>query len=302
MGNRQHRILRWLPTLAGVVLLSSGCLPAPEPAIDQATVLSDNTSVRIDATSSSRTLFRVHAGDRVDILEKQGSWYLIRDVEQVEGWMAESTLIRDTTRRALEVAVVQARDLAVQNTAETTDRVNLRMAPGRDSDVIRQLRRGTRLEVLGRETTPRPESNLTDIWYQVRPTEAEVGWVFFQLMDFDAPEPLRPFMEGRTYTAAHLLKTIDDPDVGEVDWYVVAERRNDTEPSVAFDGIRVFIWNLEEHQYETTLRLRDLEGVFPLVLTGTPDDPGFRFHVRGPDGEPVARDYVMRETLPRLVR
>ena len=302
MRKHQHRFLRLLPTLGAVVLLSAGCLPEPEPAIDRATVLGDNTSVRIDADSTSRTLFLVQAGDRVDILTKQGSWYLIRDFEQIEGWIDESTLIRDTTRQAMLVAVGAARDLPVQNTAETTNAVNLRMAPGRDSDIVRRLRRGIGLEVLDRATTPRPDSVLTDVWYQVRPTEEEVGWVFSQLMEFDSPEPLLPFMEGRTYTSAHLLKRVEDPDVGAVDWYVVAERRDNADATIAFDGIRVFIWNLEEHQYETTLRRRNLNGVFPLELTGSEDAPGFRFHVRGPDGEPVAREYVMRGTIPQLVR
>jgi uncharacterized protein YgiM (DUF1202 family) len=284
-----------------VACVLSGCLPERQPAIDQATVLSNNTSVRLDATSSSRTLFMLDQGDRVEILDKRDSWYLIRDVEQIEGWMDESTLIRDQTRASLDAAVDAARDLPVQNTGQTSDEVNLRLDPGRDSAIIRRLRRGVRFDVLGRDTTPRPASDATDIWYQVRTGPEEVGWLFSQLMDLDTPQPLTPFTEGRTYTAALLLKQEQDPDFGTVDWYVVAERRDDTPPEFAYDGIRVFIWNLAEQRYDTTLRRRNLAGLYPLELTGTPREPGFRYHVAGTDGEPMPVEWVMRGTLPRPV-
>ncbi len=287
--------------LPGVVA-AAACLPEPEPAIDQATVINDNTSVRVEASGSSRTLFMLDAGDRVDILRKDGSWYRVRDVEQIEGWMDETTLIRDMTRRDMEAAVAEARDLPVQNTAETTDVVNLRMAPGRDTDTIRRLRRGVELEVLDHRTTPRPGGNATDIWFRVRPSQDEIGWVFSQLIEFDAPEPIRPFMEGRTYVAVQRLKTVEDPETGPREWYVVAERRDDADPAAAFDGVRVFVWDVEEHRYETTLRLRNLDGRLPLERIGDEADPGFRFSVIGPSGEPVVREYVMRETLPRAVR
>ena len=206
MENMRHKFIYLLPTLCVAALVESACLPEPEPAIDQASVLSDNTSVRIDSASSARTLFTLDEGDRVDIIQRQGSWYLVRDIDRIEGWMDAGTLIRDTTRQTMEIAVIEARAFPIQNTGVTTDAVNLRIAPGRDSDIIRRLRRGRRLEILDRETTPRPNSDLTDIWFQVRPTENEVGWVFSQLMEFDTPEVLLPFREGRTLSLGSLTQ------------------------------------------------------------------------------------------------
>lgn len=292
----------WQLAGCAFVLLLASCLPEPDLAIDQATVLGDNTPVRIDASASSRTQFILDSGDRVDIVSKRGSWYLIRDFERIEGWMEEATLIRDATRDTMRDALVVNRERPLQNTATAIDTFNLRMAPGRDSDVIRRHRRGTTLEVLDHAATPRPDSDATDVWFLVRPSREEIGWVFSQLIEFDAPEAIRPFMEERTYPAAHRLKTVEDPLAGPMDWYVVAERRRNADPQFAFDGIRVFIWDIEEHRYETTLRLRNLRGLMPLERTGDELNPGFRFHVRGADGAPVAREYVMRETLPRAVR
>ena len=73
------------------MMLVASCVPAMDPAIDEATILRDNTSVRIDGTSSSRTMFMLNEGDRVSIIEKQGTWYRVRDQDLIEGWMDEST-------------------------------------------------------------------------------------------------------------------------------------------------------------------------------------------------------------------
>jgi SH3-like domain-containing protein len=287
---------------ASLTLVLTGCLPEPEPAVDEATVLTDNTSMRIDATASARTMYTLSEGERVSILEKRGTWYRVRDRDQIEGWMDESTIISDRAITAMRLGVSEAASQPVQNTASVREEVNLRLAPGRDTEIIRRLRRRTSLEVLERSTTPRPDSDATDVWFKVRPSQNEIGWVYSQLIEFNTPEPLQPFMEGRTYVAVQKLRQVEDPPFGLIDWFVVAERRDDTEADISYDGIRVFVWNLEEHQYETTLRLRNLQGAYPLERTGESDNPGFRFHVEEPDGSRLAREFAMRETLPREVR
>lgn len=287
--------------LLAVTFLSGACLPEPEPVIDQATVLSNNSSVRMDATAASRTLFRLSEGERISIIEKRGNWYRIRDKDRIEGWMDESTIITDQTADAMRVSLTESEGQPVQNTARTREEVYLRLDPGRDTRIIRRLRRETEVQILDRSTTPRPDSDATDIWFKVRTSPDEIGWVYSQLVDIDTPEPLLGFTEGRTYVAVQQLRQVQDPEFGAVNWYVVAERRADTEPGIAFDGIRVFVWNLAEHQFETTLRLRNLRGMFPLELTGDTERPGFRFPVEGADGQSHTREFVMRQTLPREV-
>ena len=290
------------PVLLAVASMLTACLPEPEPAVDEATVLTNNTSVRIAPASSARTLFTINQGERVSIVEKQGAWYRIRDREQIEGWMNESTLITDGTRAAMEALLDQSVGEPVQNTARTREEVYLRLEPGRDTVIIRRLRRGIELQLLDRATTPLPDSNATDIWYKVRSSPDEIGWVFFRLVELDTPEVLRPFMEGRAYVAVLELARVEDPDMGSVSWYVVAERRPQTEPRLAFDGIRVFVWNQAEDEYATTLRLRNLRGLLPLEPAGEGNTTGFRFHVEGTDGEPGGREFAMRGTIPREIQ
>ena len=288
-----------LVTLGTVMLLVLACIPEMDPAIDEATVLNDHTSVRIDAASSARTLFTLDQGARISVIEKRDTWYRVRDQDLIEGWMAASTVLRDSTRVALDAMVIESADQQSQNTVRTREQVNLRLAPGRDTTIIRLLRRGTAVEALERATTPRSGSDATDVWLKVRLSEDEVGWVYHQLVEYDIPEAILPFTEGRLYTAVRRLKQVTDPEAGPVDWFVVAERRRETDPTLDFDGIRVFIWNLDQHQYETTLRLRNLRGRYPLDLTGSPEAPGFRFHVLNRNGEDETRNFVMRGTLPR---
>ncbi len=281
------------------MLLALACIPEMDPAIDEATVLNDHTSVRIDAASSARTLFTLDRGARISVIEKRDTWYRVRDQDLIEGWMAESTILRDSTRVALDALVIESADQQSQNTVRTRERVNLRLAPGRDTTIIRLLRRGTAVEALERAATPRAGSDATDVWLKVRLSEDEVGWVYHQLIEYDIPEAILPFTEGRLYTAVRRLKQVTDPEAGPVDWFVVAERRPETDSTLDFDGIRVFIWNIDQHQYETTLRLRNLRGRYPLDLTGSPEAPGFRFHVVNRNGEDETRNFVMRGTLPR---
>ena len=291
------RVFLWVS-----LIMAASCIPEGEPAIDEASVIAANASVRADPTASSRTLLRLPEGERVDVLGKEGTWYRIRDQEGFEGWMDESTLIGDSTLERMEAMLEESRGAPVQNSVMTLDAVNLRLEPGRDTAVIRRLRRNVRLEVLDRLTTPRPDSDATDIWFRVRtlpsPERQEIGWVFAQLVEFEVPGELRPYTEGRIYTAVQILDEVVDPVAGQARWYVVAERRPGAPPGLAFDGIRVFTWNMGARRYETSLRLRDLRGSYPLEITGA-DPPSFRFHVLDPSGVRQPREFVMRGSLAR---
>ena len=227
------------------MLLVLACIPEMDPAIDEATVLNDHTSVRIDAASSARTLFTLDQGARISVIEKRDTWYRVRDQDLIEGWMAESTVLRDSTRVALDAMVIESADQQSQNTVRTREQVNLRLAPGRDTTIIRLLRRGTAVEALERATTPRSGSDATDVWLKVRLSEDEVGWVYHQLVEYDIPEAILPFTEGRLYTAvpqgkcANLswkLKRLQTPwfdGIGRNNIKPVRERSRD-EQSVTF--------------------------------------------------------------------
>ena len=100
--------------------------------------------------------------------------------------------------------------------------------------------------------------------------------------------------------AVKALNTVEDPDIGKITWYVVGERRPGAPPDVAFDGIRVFTWNMKKHRYETAYRSKNLRGAYPLVVGKEGNNPMFQFTETAEDGSLKApRKFVMNGVLAR---
>jgi len=283
------------------LLLLVSCSPQPEPILDQATVVAKNASVRLKNSSTSRTLRTLDTGDRVNVLERQDNWYRIRYGDEVEGWMEESTVVTNATKKRIQELVVASQDQSPQNTAVLHDDANLRIEPGRSSPIIRKLDRGTMVEVLDRTTTPRPNSETaSDAWIKVRSSPTQVGWVFGGLVDFDIPADIAQYSEGYTYAAVKTINRVQDSFAGPINWYVVGERKPGLDPHVDFSGIRVFTWNLKKHRYETAFRTKDLRGVYPLEIGQEGVNPTFRIYEMGDNGaQKTPRDFVMYGVIVR---
>ena len=284
-----------------VLLLLLSCSPQPEPILDQATVVAKNASVRLKNSSTSRTLRTLDTGDRVNVLERQDNWYRIRYGDEVEGWMEESTVVTNATKKRIQELVVASQNQSPQNTAVLHDDANLRIEPGRSSPIIRKLDRGTMVEVLDRTTTPRPNSETaSDAWIKVRSSPTQVGWVLGGLVVFDIPADIAQYSEGYTYAAVKTINRVQDSFAGQINWYVVGERKPGLDPHVDFSGIRVFTWNLKKHRYETAFRTKDLRGVYPLEIGQEGVNPTFRIYEMGENGaQKTPRDFVMYGVIVR---
>jgi hypothetical protein len=285
-------------------IVFSGCGPQKEPAKEQATVVAKHASVRMKNSATSRTLATLEPDAKIDIMEKQGNWYRIRSGE-TQGWMEETTLLTDTMAAQLKTMVDEAKKQEVQNTAQLRDDANLRLEPGRNTKVMRRLAGETKVEILERKTLPRPNANppAPDVWIKVRVSPTEVGWLLGGVLDYDAPAAIGGFMEGSNYSAIKPLNTVQDDELGPIIWYVVGERRPGAVPEVAFDGIRVFTWNLKKHRYETAYRIKGLRGAYPLVVGKERGNPMFQFAEMAEDGslKPV-RKFVMNGVIVKEVK
>ena len=277
-------------------IVLSGCGPRKEPAKEQATVVAKHASVRMKNSATSRTLATLEPDAKIDILEKQGNWYRIRSGE-TQGWMEETTLLTDAMAAQLKSMVDEAKKQEAQNTALLRDDVNLRLEPGRNTKIMRRLAAETKVEILERKTLPRPNEK-PDVWIKVRVSPTEVGWLLGSVLDYEAPAGIGGFMEGSNYSAIKPLNTVQDDEVGPVIWYVVGERRPGAPPEVAFDGIRVFTWNLKKHRYETAYRIKGLRGAYPLTVSKEGSNPVFQFAEMADDGslKPL-RKFVMNGVI-----
>jgi len=284
-----------------VLLLLVGCSPQREPILDVATVVAKNASVRLKNSSTSRTLRTLDTGDHVDVLERQDNWYRIRFGDEVEGWMEESTVVTNGTKKRIQELVIASQNQSPQNTASVHDEANLRIEPGRLTAIIRKLDRGTMVEVLDRVTTPRPNSdNSYDAWVKVRSSPTEVAWIFGGLVDFEIPADIAQYSEGYTYAAVKTINRVQDVFAGQINWYVIGERKPGVDPHIDFSGIRVFTWNLKKHRYETAYRATNVRGVYPLEIGQEGVNPTFRVYELGENGaQKIPHDFVMYGVIVR---
>lgn len=285
-------------------LFITSCTPKPEPAMDLATVVAKNASVRMKNSSTSRTLHTLDTGDKVEVLERQDNWYRIRYGDRLQGWMEESTVVTNATMNRIKQLVAASQGQAPQNTAMLREDANFRIEPGRATPIIRRLEAGTKVEVIDRVTNPRPGSESSfDVWLKIRPSPTEVGWVIAGLVEFDLPTDVAQYSEGYTYTAVKTINRVQDPLAGTINWYLAGEKKPGLDPHLDFEGVRVFTWNMKMHRYETAFRLRGLRGVYPLEVGQEGPNPTFRIYQLSEDAstkEP--RDFVMYGVVVRELK
>jgi hypothetical protein len=284
-----------------LVTLLVTCAPKPEPVLDQATVVAKNSSLRLKNSSTSRTLRVLDTGEKVDVLERQENWYRVRYGPDVQGWMEESTVVTNDMKGRIQQLVSASQNQEPQNTAVVKRAANMRLEPGRSTPIIHKYESGTKVEILDRVTLPRPGSESShDVWLKVRPAPTEVGWVLSGGLEFDIPNDISQYSEEYTYAAVKVINRVQDPIAGQVNWYVVGERRPAHDPNVDFDGIRIFTWNMKKHRYETAFRMKGLRGVYPLEIGQDGPNPTFRVNQLEDDGTTkVPHDYEMYGVIVR---
>src|SRR5262249_50441518 len=113
--------------------LLTSCGPKPEPALDQATVVAKNASLRLKNSSTSRTLRVLETGDKVDVLEQQDNWYRVRYGSDVQGWMEGSTVVTNGLKARIQKLAAESQNLEPQNTAVLKQDANLRLESGRSA-------------------------------------------------------------------------------------------------------------------------------------------------------------------------
>jgi len=283
------------------LLLTSCGGSRTEPVLDQATVVARNASLRMKNSSTSRTLRVLDTGDKVEVLEHQDNWYRVRYGKDVQGWMEESTVVTNETKDRIQKLAAASQNLEPQNTAVLKQDANLRLEPGRSTSIVRKVDSGTKVEVLDRVTKPRPGTESSrDMWVKVRPAPAEVGWILAGSLEFDIPMEISQYSEDYIYAVVKTVNRVQDPIAGQINWYVVGERKPGTDPNIDFQGIRVFTWNMKKHRYETAYRSKGIRGVYPLEIGQEGPNPTIRVHELDKDNETkIQRDFVMYGVIVR---
>lgn len=158
-----------------------------------------------------------------------------------------------------------------------------------------------------------PDAPAMEDWWLIRDQEGRTGWLLSRMMDVDAPDALTRYAEGQRIVGAYVLAKVNDPeiegDIKDVPEYVTVLSPYQSGLPYDFDQIRVFIWNVHKHRYETAFRQHNIEGYLP-VTTGTAPDPYgkqpsstapapfFKVRVLPADAPPVVPDPTTGAVVP----
>ncbi len=150
-------------------------------------------------------------------------------------------------------------------------------------------------------------------WWLVRDSKATTGWLLSRMMDVDAPEALTRYSEGQRIVGAYILTKVNDPDAPQDDKnipeYVTVTSPYKSGLTYDFNQVRVFIWNVKKHRYETAYRDRNITGYLPVTVTMAADPygkaptattpaPTYSYHVLSDEAPPVVPDPVTGAVVP----
>jgi uncharacterized protein YgiM (DUF1202 family) len=139
-------------------------------------------------------------------------------------------------------------------------------------------------------------------WTLVRTKDKQCGWVLSRNLVMAIPDEVAQYAEGRHITSYFDLGSVNDEEKGVKHNWLWTTRSGPA--PYDYDAWRVFLWNRHRHRYETSYRLRDLEGYFPVRVD--PPDPnvfGRTFHLitKDEDGKLRARTYVFDTMRVHLI-
>lgn len=117
-------------------------------------IKSDIANIRSGPGTNTEVLWQVEKYYPVEVVHKQGDWYLFKDFEGDEGWIHRSLL------SPLDTIVVKR------------DNCNVRSGPSTDKDVSFVAERGIPFKVLKRQGA----------WVQIQHADGDTGWIHKNLI------------------------------------------------------------------------------------------------------------------------
>src|ERR1700680_221214 len=265
----------------------------------------------------------VKNGDRVQILERERRFARVRTAGGTEGWIEQRSLVPQSVYDGFQKLAQQEQSAPIQATGTTRNDTNIHVEPGRETEHLYQLNKGSKVSILKRATaektgpgamakpasahkneSSKPAALLED-WWLIRDPEGRVGWVLARMVDLDVPLEIAQYAEGQRTVAFFVLNQVTDGDKKVSQYLVVLTEPKDGLP-FDYDQVRVFTWNVKRHRYETAYREHKLNGVLPIRVSqedfgkeGTL--PIFILPVKDDNGNVSERKYKMNTPIVRRV-
>ncbi|MGB6064940.1 MAG: hypothetical protein WBG50_09030 [Desulfomonilaceae bacterium] len=265
------------------------------------------TSLYETANENSPVIIKLPAETSIHLLDKVGEYYRARMRDGREGYLKQKVIggqdIIDKTqelRRSIEGVPPQAEGVI-------HSKANFRLEPGRQYEVIEILPPGKKFEVYERVVSlRRPNSPAVklaqkgmpgsqslsleddapamddasdeqvkkDVWYKVKIEDGRVGYIYTHNMRLTPPEDIAravPFMRMMGWRT---VSTIDDPDQGAKNNYIVAYAPIGRDPGCDYTKLYFMTWSTKLKRRAINWQLA-ISGVLPVTNFRFDRKPGF---------------------------
>ena len=310
---RQHSRARCLLIAAALctLLSTSGCGRFhPHSETQYVYVIAKQSILRDRVAAVSNRVGEVTNGEKLEVLEHDRRFVKVKTPSGTIGWLEARLTADQGIVDQFDALRRQHQKDPVVATATATDDVYLHVTPGRETDRFYRLAEGDPVSLLARATVPKPlppgtlvadtqklqASSATgkeipsapppppmEDWWLVRGVQGQTGWLYSHLIDVSVPDAIARYAEGQRIVGAYVLATVEDPESGvlnngqavtAIPEYVSVFNSGKAGLPYDFDQIRVFIWNLKKHRYETSFRQRNIAGYLPVKLFKSKDPYG----------------------------
>jgi len=288
--------------LAALAALSGCSHFRIQPADKYVYVTAKQTFLRDRVAAVSNRVGTASNGEKLVVLDHQRRFIKVRTPAGEIGWIEEKlTAPQETADHFEALGKAHAKDPVVAK-ATARDEVFLHVAPGRETERFYLLQENDQLNLLERATIPKPitpgaappppakdadpaipAGPVMEDWWLVRDAKGQTGWIYSHMIDVSAPDALVRYAEGQRIVGAYVLNTIDDPESGilnngavvsSIPEYVTVLSPYKAGLPYDFDQVRVFIWNIKKHRYETGFREHGIVGYLPVEISQKSDPYG----------------------------
>jgi uncharacterized protein YgiM (DUF1202 family) len=308
--------------VVSVTLSLAGCNRRPR-VLEVAYVSAPQATLRDQVAQMYNRVGTVKNGDRVEILDREKRFALVRTATGVEGWIEQRNLVDQKVFDGLQKLTQDNQNDPVQAPGVLRNDTNLHITPGRETEHLYQLATGAKVSILKRATAEKqgviaaakpastkpgakaPASPPLEDWWLVRDDQGRVGWVLTRMVDVDVPLEVAQYAEGQRFVAFFALDEVPDGNKNIPQYLCLLTEPHDGAP-YDFDQVRVFTWNVRKHRYETAYREHGLNGVLPVTVTKENFDkegtlPVFILSVRDDTGNLSQRKYKLNTPIVRRV-
>jgi SH3-like domain-containing protein len=313
------------PLVFGILLAcATGCSRFhPHPFEHYVYVTAKQAFLRDRVAAVSNRVGTTTNGEKLVILDHTRRWVKVRTPRGEIGWIEERLTVPEDVADKFDTLRKDHENDPVISTATTSDEAYLHVTPGRLTDKLYMLSEGGTLSLLERASVPKPVTAgaapaqplpgadpnapplgpVMEDWWLVRDAKGQTGWVYGRLLEVSAPDTLLRYAEGQRIVGAYILANVEDPESGilnngnpvtTIPEYITVMSPYKAGLPYDFNQVRLFIWNVKKHRYETGFSERNIVGYLPIKLGSSKDPygkgadaaqvlPTFTYHVLAGD-------------------